>query len=258
MNREEALMVWAPRNSLWGAWTKPVLFSFMSDPLPEQSDLVDLGWNAVVSGDVAILLESPGAEAVISGLQLARFGYRPIPVFNASPFGPDDFGTTEFKPETTGPHPLVEIMSIMRAMERNTIVLNALNLPESAPPAFLIDANRSKGPRFPGAGVFDNRSIVRESDFPSGEALKNAGIRRVVLFRSAEGLSRDLLSVLLAWQNDGLQIQTQKYGEEWNPVNYTVKRRGALSILLDRLLAWLAFRTNSRGSFGRIIHSAGG
>ncbi len=251
MNREEALEIWAPRNSRWGAWTKPLLFSFMSDPLAAQVDQIDSGWRAKVSSDAAILVELAGAEAVIAGMQLSRFGYRPIPLFNACPFGLDDSGAN-FAPA------LVDVISTMRALERNTTALYSMNLPESAPPAFLLDANRSRGPLFPSAGVFDNRSIVRESDLPSGEILKQVGIRRVILITAADKLSRDLRTILLSWQHDGLQIQIQRYGEEWNPTNHSIKPRNSLSVLIDRLVMWFVFRTNSQGSFGRIVHSAGG
>jgi hypothetical protein len=255
VNREEALTIWAPHNSQWGAWTKPVLFSFMSDPLPEQAALMDRGWKAIASSDVAIVVELPGTEAVIAGLQFAKFGYRPIPLFNACPYALD---TSMFEPSSGETSATVDVMSIMRAIERNTEVLNLMRLPESAPPAFLLDANRSRGPLFPGVGMFDNRSVVRKSDLPSGDVLKAAGIRYVVLVRTADKLSRDLHSILLSWQNDGLRIQTQAYAEEWNPSSYSIRRRNVASVISGKLLMWLAFRTNSLGSFGRTIHSAGG
>jgi hypothetical protein len=255
MNREQALMTWAPQHSQWGTWTKPVLFSFMSDPLRDQTAPVDPGWKAVKSSDVAIVVELPGTESVIAGLHLAKFGYRPILLFNACPYALDA-SVTDF---STGDAPaLVDVMGIMRAVERNTEALRLMSLPESAPPAFLLDSNRSRGPLFPSVGVFDNRSIVRESDLPSADVLKSAEIHRIVLLRTKDALSRDLHPIVLSWQDGGLQIQTQVYGEEWNPVNYTVKQRNLAAVLFGKLLMWVAFRTNSLGSFGRTIHSAGG
>lgn len=255
MNREEALVIWAKQDSRWGEWTKPVLFSFMSDPLPDQAAATDSGWKTVASSDAAVLVELPGAESVFAGLQLARFGYRPIPLFNACPLA---LGASHFTLGTAEAPALVDVVSILRALERHTGALASMNLSESAPPAFLLDANRSRGPLFPGAGVFDNRSIVRASDLPSSEVLKQAGIRRIVLVRVADKLSHDLYAVLMSWQRGGLQIQTQTYAREWNPVDYAIQERNAVAVLFEKLLMWLALRTNSLDSFGRSVHSAGG
>jgi hypothetical protein len=41
-------------------------------------------------------------------------------------------------------------------------------------------------------------------------------------------------------------------------VDYIIKQRNVVSVIVDKLLMWLAFRTNSFGSYGRIIHSTGG
>lgn len=258
MNREEALDIWAPHNSRWGGWTKPTLFSFMSDPLPDQAESVDNGWRAILAPDTAILVELAGEEVVRVGLQLARSGYRPVPLFNACPFGLEDSRSTVFTMRPDFAPALVDVIRILRALEKNTGTLKSLNLPDSAPPAFLLDANRSRGPLFPSTGTFDNRSVVRESDLPKSELLQEAGIRRVVLIRTASESGRDLRPILLSWQIAGLQIQTQEVGRAWRPHNYTVVRPPALSTLLDKLVTWFLFRTNSRGSFGRTIRSAGG
>jgi hypothetical protein len=255
VNREEALMIWAPQNSLWSSWTKPVLFSFMSDPLPEQAASVDHAWNAETSRDTAIIVELLGAETVVAGLHLARFGYRPVPLFNACPLALD---IAPFEFPLGEPPPLVDVASIVHAMESYTSALGSINLPDAAPPAFLLDANRSQGPLFPPVGAFDNRSIVRESDLPNGEELKRGGIRRVILVRETDTLACDLYRILRSWQSDGLQVQTQAYAQVWSPVDYVVKSRNPLSDLLDKVLMWVSFRTNSLGSFGRTIHLAGG
>jgi hypothetical protein len=255
VTREEALMIWAPEDSRWGRWTKPVLFSFMSDPLPDQATPINLGWEVAASAEVAIVAELPGSEAVIAGLQFAKFGYRPIPLFNACPYALDAFVLEQ---RTGEPPSLVDVMGIMQAIERSTEALRSMDLPKAAPPAFLIDANRSKGPLFPGVGVFDNRSIIRESDLPRSDVLTAAGIRRIVLIRTAERLSLDLYPILGSWQRDGLQIQAQAYAEDWHPVNFSIKHRNVLSVNFAKILMWLAFRTNSLGSFGRFVHSAGG
>jgi hypothetical protein len=150
------------------------------------------------------------------------------------------------------------VKSIVRALERNTTALASIDLPNSAPPAFLLDARRCSGPLFPGSGFFDNRSIVRESDFPSSSRLKAEGIRRIILVRSDEALRRDLHPILLHWQNDGLEIQWQRYGEPWNPECLTIRRRNAISVFVEKVLMALSFKMSSLGAFRSTIHSAGG
>jgi hypothetical protein len=260
VNREQALEIWAPEDIPWGAWTKPTLFSFMplSDPLPDPAAASQGGWVASLLPDAAVIVELPGAASVRVGLQLASCGYRPIPLFNACPFGLDDLATAVSRSGADFAPAVVDVLGVIRALERNTKALESLHLPPSAPPAFLLDANRSDGPLFPIAGMFDNRSILRESDLPTADFLKEHGIRQVILVRMANDLSRDVRPILLSWQAAGLQILAQRPGGEWIPQSYTVRRPRFLSILLDKLIMWLGFRTNSQGSFGRTVHAAGG
>lgn len=246
MNREDAWRIWAPEGARWSAWAKPVLFSFLSERLPDEGAPVDRGWTAVCSSDAAILVELPGGESVLAGLELARFGLRPVPLFNASPWGLD--------PETVPGAPIVDLSSILRALERSTGALARLHLPDAAPPAFLLDSRRMRGPVFMEPGVFDNRSIVRESDLPSAGQLRAAGVERVVRLRRRRGVSLDLHPILQAWQDGGLRIEFQSYGGDWNPAPDPVRRLSAAGLALRRLLTGLWIPTVGSGPSGRTSH----
>lgn len=253
MKRNEAWLTWAPAGARWSAWVKPVVFSFLPDPLPEHVANEVPAWTVALSSDTALVVELPGAAAVVAGIQLALCGYRPVPMFNACPFEWDGSDYDErFAPA------LVDVRSILRAVERYTSPLQSIQLDASAPPAFLLDANRSEGPLFPGAPMFDNRSIVRESDLPPGHALIEGGIRQVVLVRNGEKISRDLHPVLLAWQSSGLRLQAQRYGEAWAPQELTVRKRSIFRRFWDWAWRSLSFQTNSMGWFGKTIHPSAG
>ncbi|WP_446742484.1 hypothetical protein [Silvibacterium acidisoli] len=254
MDREQAWMIWAPEESQWGRWTKPALFSFLPETLSSQSELPIPDWSALSQGDTAVLVELPGPQAVIAGLQFARFGYRPIALFNASPFAP------EIKVAGDGgfSNPIVDVARIVWTIEGYSASLEEMHLPASAPPAFLIDANRSRGPLFPGAGMFDNRSVVWETDLPEAEDLQRAGIRRVVLVQTNRVFRYDLVGILLSWQTKGIEITTQAFAQPWSPRKVVVKSPGKVAVLIRTFVKWIVFKTNSFGAFGNIAHPSGG
>ena len=88
-NKDEIFRIWAPPESPWSPWAKPVLFSFMDSAfgVPHVRSIVfDGGW-VPAPGSTAIVVDLPGEEGVMWGLKLAGLGYRPVPLYNALPFG---------------------------------------------------------------------------------------------------------------------------------------------------------------------------
>src|SRR5947207_4243612 len=78
-------LVWAEPESTWSSWVKPVLFAFMgrvasSPSLPAPTH--ELDW-LPHNEPMAIVVDLPGAEGVVVGTELARHGYRPVPLYNA-------------------------------------------------------------------------------------------------------------------------------------------------------------------------------
>lgn len=195
MNREEALLIWAPVNSPWSRWTKAVLFGFMPEEIPDLHSSVSTSWRKPFNPRAGLLAELAGDEGVEFGVALARSGYRPIPLYNACPYPVGESGPSA-----------IEVGPIMRALERETTALKSLPLPPDAPPAFLLDAYRRRPASPPAAGWFDNRSIIRETDVPTAAFLKEHGIREMIVVQSKPELQSDLRAVLLAWQEGGLAI----------------------------------------------------
>ena len=253
MTPEEALEVWAPQGSPWSPWTKPVLFSFLPAQLAE-TVLVSLEPEQTIPllEETALVVELAGRRGVDAGLSLARRGYRPIPLYNASPSS---------SPGTQGPLTdapvLIDVKPIIEAIEQGTRPLSETVLPLSAPPAFLLDAARHDAPFSPDPTWFDNRSIIRTSDLPSGEFLRAHGISQVVLIQTSKKLRDDLRFVLLSWQRAGILISWQAWGERWEPQPLRIDTHDFLKVLWTRLCLRLRFSPNSSGAFGRFGRGSG-
>ena len=254
MTPEEALEVWAPQGSPWSPWTKPVLFSFLPAQLTEALHKdVEPEQTIPLLQDAALVVELPGKRGVYAGLSLAVRGYRPIPLYNASPASlPGTDGSPEGTPA------LIDVKPIVDALEQGTTRLTEMPLPLSAPPAFLLDAARHDASFSPDSTWFDNRSIVRTSDVPTGEFLRAQGISQVVLIQTSKKVREDLHFVLLNWQDAGLRISWQAWGERWEPQSLRVDRPNFLKVLWTRLRLRLQFSPNSSGAFGRFSRGSGG
>ena len=200
MKKAELYATWADMESLWSQWTKPVLFAFMDHEL-SRTDLnppaVDLSWVPEADAGVAIVVDLPGAEGITVGIELARRGYRPVPLYNALPF--------PLPPDPTV-RTAVDVHSILIAMKAASDVLRRLTLPSDAPPAFLLDANRRRSRFRLSVGDFDNRSVCFTTDFPSAQLLSDHGIHTVLLIERDSHPEADLARVLAGWQQDGLSL----------------------------------------------------
>jgi hypothetical protein len=78
-------------------------------------------------------VDLPGAEAVAMGVALAGHGFRPVPLFNG----------------TSGPHEVIEVYPIVRALAAWARTMQTQRLLPDAPPAFLLDSRRTELPALP-------------------------------------------------------------------------------------------------------------
>src|SRR5215475_108445 len=142
MNKEEIFSIWAPENSIWSRWAKPVLFAHLDSALsyiPVTSAPTDVSWSPPSDKRVAIVLDLPAADGVLMGLALAGQGYRPLPLYNALPL---PFGETLLSPATISRVAAVDVLPIISVLRTGAKLLAELKLPSDAPPTFLLDANR--------------------------------------------------------------------------------------------------------------------
>jgi hypothetical protein len=194
---------WAPTGGTWSPWVKPVLFAAIDEdaesaPIPAAPEWLHSAFEAMTKAqkepyreshalrDVAVVIDLPSDEGAKLGVALTEHGFRPIPLYNALP----------------SRVAIVDVRPLMVALAEHAE--HVAKVPLTAPPAFLLDANRMGRGRDVRPGRFDNRSTCRASDFPSSDALREAGIRRVLLM--TDEVQEDLEPIALAWQAAGLAL----------------------------------------------------
>lgn len=281
MSPEDAFAVWAPAGVPWSPWVKPILFASQDDwsvsGIPELEPAPDLAWlesEPSKSGyrrstprrgadrSLALVLDLPSASAVPLGIELARRGFRPVPLYNAivGGFGLPTPSTalqgTFFDPPPTllAGTPLLDVRPIVTAMRRATSILATLSIPVEAPPVFLLDAERRYGQGRPSPGRFDNRSVSLPTDFPSAVFLRSRGIARVIVVQARLGPPQDdLAHTLFGWQSGGLRIELEELQRPGPPRPITVERPSHFGALTYRFLATLGLRRSPLGGFGAIV-----
>ncbi len=250
MTREEIFNVWAPPDCDWSAWVKPVLFSYVGSEASISLPIVSTEWVPVSDGHTALVLDLPEARSVFYAIDLARRGFRPVPLYNAHP-GPI-VEPTAGQPNTV--KSVCDVHSIVAAIEVATPILQTITLSEGAAPAFLLDAWRREGRgQAPDPDTFDNRSVSLPSDFPSASKLMARGIQRVLLVqeRSFEPQT-DLAHILFRWQQAGLSIHAIAVEKSSHSQSLRVRRPSIFKLIGLRLLVMLGLKRNPLGGFGGV------
>jgi len=245
MNNEKAFLVWAPPDVCWSDWAKPVAFAQAQPAAAPQSEPSGVsGWQTLpldwlsAPRDAAVVVDLPGVLSIAYGLAMAQRGYRPVPLYNAC----------------SGPSEIVKMQQIVPALFTAARELQAMSIPEDAPPAFLLDADRLRGSADPRPGCFDNRWMVFPQDFPSGVFLTSQHIRRALLVRNGPPPPPDdLAHVLLRWQQANLEIMHQDVQTTDSAQPLRVQQPKQFRSLWYRLAVMAGLRGNSAGGFGSII-----
>lgn len=242
MTEQEIYDLWAPLDSPWSPWVKPVLFTQLDLNVTARTPAARPMKNelaaSLASQRLALVLDLPGEHAVEVGLQLARSGYRPVPVFNTS----------------HGTNAVVEVGGILQALRGGTDALRAAALPADAPPAFLLDSQRmrERGRVLP--GKYDNRWLVFPQDFPSAHFLKSQKIDAAVLVQDASLRPQDdLAHVLLRWQEDLMPLLAIRSDAPILPEPIRVQKPPRYRSLWHHFLAVLGLRRHSAGGFGAVV-----
>ncbi len=255
-SKDEIYRVWAPPEALWSRWVKPILFSFVDgvfEGRAARSVRFERDW-IPSAGSAAIVLDLPEDDGVLWSIELARLGYRPVPLYNALPFPLSEKMTApEYRRACT-----VRMEAILASMVREASVLDQIHLIPNAPPVFLLDADRRLARTDVTPGVFDNRSVSFVTDFPSAEFLLTHGIRSAIVVQESEKLARDLIETLVSWQQGGVQIFCKRRGYTGQPSPVVVKRPSFLSVIWFRLGVALGLRRGELGGFGGIVPASSG
>ena len=259
--KEEIFSIWAPAHSPWSRWAKPVLFAYIDSPaalLPVSETAPDVSWAPVPSVKVALVLDLPGVEGVLAGVALAAHGYRPVPLYNAVPT-PSSEGITEALTGRTVA--AVNVLPILAALRHGAGQLAYLHLPSDAPPAFLLDINRSAEGREILPEDFDNRSISFTTDFPSANFFASQGVERVILvLKGGIRPQTDLAHSLYRWQDAGFKLEVKQIDQPGGAQPLQVARPSWYRAMFQRALASFGFRRSGTGGFGAWVYatSSGG
>lgn len=193
MTGRQAYGIWAPAGARWVDWARPVPFVAMGAPYspgPAAEAPLPAADYIKAETDTAVVVDLPGAGGVFEGVALAGRGFRPIPLYN---------GTSGQE----GGMAIVENREIEDALLWGARELQRRDIPPNAPPAFLLDSNRTHRYRM-NASIFDNSWDIYDQDMPSAEYVLACGIRRVVV--RGEGIQRDLARILYKYQKKGISI----------------------------------------------------
>ena len=215
---------------------------------------MEVGWAPPAGENVALVVDLPGNQGVLTGLALAARGYRPVPLYNAVPSPQQSVQLEE------GVIPvvrLVDVRPILAALWHGTTRLQSTALAPKAPPAFLLDANR-RGAFAPSAGRFDNRSVSFTTDFPSANFLFGHNVRHALLVQmTGDQPQSDLAHTLRRWQEAGIVIELKRLDAPGPPMPCVVQRPSLFGSLWYRLWAMLGLHRNELGGFGGLIEEPG-
>lgn len=193
MNGKEIYKIYAPDGVKWTEWVRPVSFvaidTYDRKPI---SDWVDR--KAVFleeyKGDTAVFVDLLGKESIEIGIDLARKGYRLVPLFN---------GTDEQKGSSATTDTYLVESCLINGSEK----LKNIKLKDDANPAFLLDSSRLNRYRAK-ESIFDNSWDLYVQDIPSPEYFKQNGITKIIIVGST--IERDLRKIFFKFQDAGIEF----------------------------------------------------
>ncbi|MCL2694920.1 MAG: hypothetical protein FWE69_01190 [Clostridiales bacterium] len=227
---ERIYRIWAPQDSPWSAWAKPVLFSGLFAGSNQALETLEVSYK--FDSRTMLVLDIPGKQGVEVALAFARIGYRPVPLYNGV--------------YTLEGQMLVDCAGIQRALNDYAATLRSLRISANAPPAFMLDADRMAfGGKVP--GKYDNRWCVFPQDMPSALFLKKQGISRVSV--RAARIQTDLQHILYSYQKEGIQIfhWDNKSGTD---KEITLSKPIGFAGLFYRIRLLAGLTRNAAGGFG--------
>lgn len=228
----EIFKIWVPLDTIWAPWAKPVLFADLDTIIPKKFNPIYSRWSKNVDHQTLVILDLPGEEGVLEALDLAKQGYRPVPLYNGvkGPIGVDA---------------VVDVNEIQAGLIYGAEELAKLNIANDAPPVFMLDSQRMVGSTKE-PGRYDNRWCVFPQDMPSGNFLIKNGIKKIVVH--APKINIDLSHILLRYQELGIIIYLCDHTGVLRET--TITKPSKFKAFSYRFTTLLGFTRNSAGGFG--------
>jgi len=201
MKGQEAFEVYAPKNAKWVEWVRPVPFvaidTYNRKSLQDWTEIEAYFINEYQK-DIAIFVDLLNEESIEMGIDLAKKGYRPIPVFN---------GTNA----QVGTREQVDEYIIEEALLVGAEKLKNIEIDQNANPAFLLDSTRLNNKRS-NLSVFDNSWDLYAQDIPSCQYFIDNGIKKIIVI--GDRINSDLRRIFFKFQDKGIEFyQTNGYDE---------------------------------------------
>lgn len=194
MTDKEVFSIWAPFGKKWVDWVRPVPFVGVNEHSKKyhfsNTTIPFCHFMDENIRDAAIVVDLPGADSVTEGIALARYGFRPIPIFN---------GTVEQQ----GARATVDNQTVGTALVWGALELSKIDIKDDALPAFLLDSNRMNRFKME-VSLFDNSWDVYPQDLPSAEYFLDNRIHKVIVI--GEAVSKDLKKILYDFQKKKIGI----------------------------------------------------
>jgi len=196
-----AYEIWAPSAGIWSGWVRPVQFVAIDKTEPRVHDdlsIPKIFYISELKPDAAIIVDLPDKHGVEEGLALAKLGYLPVPLYNGT------------DPQL-GAMAMVDNSKIRAALIWGATELFKIAIPQNAPPAFLLDSNRSYKRRT-SSPSFDNGWDLYGQDLPTSDYLLKNEITKIIV--RGRIIQKDLSVILYRFQQKGIKIYfTEGYKE---------------------------------------------
>jgi len=194
MSNREIFKIWAPTNSKWVDWVRPVLFVSINEGARTTGvynfKIPTINYLENLPHDTAIIIDTPEESSVEEGIALAKLGFRPIPLYN---------GTIEQESSAA----IVDNHIIQAALKWGAEELKSLKIKSNAPPAFLLDSNRMHRFRI-NSSIFDNSWDLYDQDLPSPKYFLKHNINKIIV--KGNKVQKDLAKILYKIQKAGITI----------------------------------------------------
>lgn len=194
MNTKEAFKIWAPTDGKWSPWVRPVPFvenkKAIGDELKNDFKYVKINYANEIGKDTAVFLDLPSDNAIYEGLELAKCGFVPVPIYNGTDEQENSIATLNND-------------EIKASLIKGAEELTKINVDKNAAPVFLLDTNRMNRWKM-NPSIFDNSWDLYYQDIPSAEYFLKNKINKIVV--RSEKIQKDLKVILYEFQKKGIEI----------------------------------------------------
>lgn len=88
MTGKEIYKIWAPAHAKWTNWIRPVPFIPINDNFKVNTitdfSIPNINYVSSLPKNSALIVDLPNCDSITEGIALAKFGFRPIPIFNGT------------------------------------------------------------------------------------------------------------------------------------------------------------------------------